>query len=122
MFKIKGSDGNEYGPVSADVICQWIGERRAGAQTRIQAEGSTEWKTLSELPEFAAALAAQPSSAPSAGPPLLARAAQPRPSQTSGLAIASLVLGILGICSGGLTAIPGLVLGLVALSKINRSE
>src|ERR1043166_10286225 len=111
MFKIKGSDGNEYGPVSADVIRQWIGERRAGAQTRIQAEGSTEWKTLSELPEFAAALAA-PSIAPSAGPPLLARAAQPRPSQTSGLAIASLVLGILGICSGGLTAIPGLVLGL----------
>jgi hypothetical protein len=41
------------------------------------------------------------------------------PGKTSGLAIASLVLGILGLC--GITAILGLVLGIVAQVKISRS-
>jgi type II secretory pathway pseudopilin PulG len=43
------------------------------------------------------------------------------PSKMSGLAIASLVLGILGIC-GGLTAILGLILGIFALAKIRDSR
>jgi hypothetical protein len=43
------------------------------------------------------------------------------PSKMSGLAIASLVLGILGLC-GGLTAIFGLVLGIFALAKIRDSR
>jgi hypothetical protein len=43
------------------------------------------------------------------------------PSKMSGLAIASLVLGILGIC-GGLTAILGLILGVFALAKIRDSK
>ncbi len=44
--------------------------------------------------------------------------------RTSGLAIASLVLGVLGLvpCGLGLLGIPGLVLGLVALSKIHGSR
>jgi len=36
------------------------------------------------------------------------------------MAIASLVLGLLGL-SCGLTAIPGLILGIVGLRRINRS-
>jgi prepilin-type processing-associated H-X9-DG protein len=42
--------------------------------------------------------------------------------KTSGLAIASLVLGISGVFCSALTALPGLVLGIVALLKIKRSE
>jgi hypothetical protein len=37
------------------------------------------------------------------------------------LAVASLVLGILGLCSAGISAIAGLVLGIVALTKIRQS-
>jgi prepilin-type processing-associated H-X9-DG protein len=49
-------------------------------------------------------------------------AARPAPAApTSGLAITSLVLGILGFVTCGITAIPGLILGLVGLAKINRS-
>ncbi|MHC4248421.1 MAG: DUF4190 domain-containing protein [Planctomycetota bacterium] len=44
------------------------------------------------------------------------------PAKTSGLAIASLVLGILGLLTCGLTAIVGLVLGIVALVKIGKSR
>ncbi len=47
--------------------------------------------------------------------------AQPLPSaKTSGLAIASLVLGISGIFTCGLTAIIGLILGIVGLCAINK--
>lgn len=43
------------------------------------------------------------------------------PSKMSGLAIASLVLGLLGIC-GGFTAVIGLILGIIAIVKINNSR
>ena len=41
--------------------------------------------------------------------------------RTSGMAIASLVLGILGLCTGVL-GIPGLILGIIALKQIGRSR
>ena len=44
------------------------------------------------------------------------------PSKTSGLAIASLVLGILGFFSCAVTALVGLVLGILALVKIKNSQ
>lgn len=70
MYKMMGADGREYGPISVEQLRQWIGEGRANAQTSVQAEGSTEWKTLGELPEFADAF-----SAPTAPPiPPTARA------------------------------------------------
>jgi len=59
MYRIIGADGKEYGPVSAEVVCQWIAQGRANAQSRIRPEGAMEWKFLSELPEFAADLAAR---------------------------------------------------------------
>lgn len=48
--------------------------------------------------------------------------AQADKSQTSGLAIASLVLGIACIVWGPLTAIPGLILGIISIVKIKRSR
>ncbi len=55
MYKIIGADGREYGPVTAEQMQQWIRDGRANAQTRVQPEGSTEWKALAEIPEFAGA-------------------------------------------------------------------
>ncbi len=42
--------------------------------------------------------------------------------RTSGMAIASLVLGILGGCSFGLAGIVGLILGIIAYREIGRSQ
>jgi uncharacterized membrane protein len=53
MYKIIGADQKEYGPVSADLIRQWIKEGRANAQTMAKFEGTDAWLPLSELPEFA---------------------------------------------------------------------
>ena len=123
MFKILGSDGKEYGPVSADVVRQWIQERRANGQTRVQPEGTADWKALAEIPEFASAFGAKAISAPPRLPPKVSAPPGSAPSsneaRTSGLAISSLVLGILGFC--GITAVIGIILGIVAQVKISRS-
>ncbi len=42
--------------------------------------------------------------------------------KTSGMAIASLVLGICGFCTAGLAAIAGLILGIVSLRAIRKSQ
>lgn len=53
MYKIIGADGKEYGPASAEQLRQWVKEGRADAQTRVLAEGGTDWKPLSAFPEIA---------------------------------------------------------------------
>ncbi len=57
------------------------------------------------------------------GSPLLLPPAAPAalPAPTSGTAVASLVLGLLSLSCCGITAIPGLILGLVAIGDIRRS-
>jgi prepilin-type processing-associated H-X9-DG protein len=60
-----------------------------------------------------------------APPPAAARAAftpPEGPARTSGMAGGSLALGILGLFTVGLTALPGLILGVVGLRQIDRSE
>ena len=122
MFKILGSDGKEYGPVTTEIVRQWIQERRAHGQTRVQPEGNAEWIALSALPEFAAALAAN--AAPPPLPPRLPSAPAAidtnSPPKTSGMAIASLVLGLTGFC--GITALIGMILGIVATIRIRKSN
>ena len=46
----------------------------------------------------------------------------PAPARTSGMAIASLVLGILGLFTCGLTALFGLIFGIIALVKVKGSQ
>jgi hypothetical protein len=124
MFKIIGADGQEYGPTTADQLRAWIAEGRASAQTRVKAEGSAQWKPLTEYLEFAAALARTlpPSSAP--GPIYINLT--PR---TNSMALASLVMGILSLsscvcCCGCCYGLPfnvlGLIFALVALSQISN--
>jgi GYF domain 2 len=55
MYRIIGGDGNEYGPVSAEQVRDWIKQGRASAQTKIRPEAGGEWRTIGELPEFASA-------------------------------------------------------------------
>lgn len=67
MYKIIGADGNEYGPVTAEQLRQWIAEGRVNPQTKVQIEGSAEWNTLAELPGFS-----DTDDSPAASAPLLA--------------------------------------------------
>src|SRR5262249_39202839 len=95
-----------------DQLRQWIAQNRVNEQTPVQAEGSADWKPLAQFAEFADALRNRPAPTPMAAPGV--------PARTSGLAIASLVLGCLGLC--GITSILGLIFGLVAQRQIKRSN
>jgi hypothetical protein len=124
MFKIIGADGREYGPITADQLREWIAEGRATAQTRVQAEGSAQWKPLTEYLEFAAALARTLPPRPAPGPIFI----NPTP-RTNSMALAAMVMGILSLsscvcCCGCCYGLPfnvlGVVFALVALSQIRN--
>jgi TM2 domain-containing membrane protein YozV len=92
MYKIIGVDGRQYGPVTAEEIRRWLAENRAHAQTLVQAEGSTEWKPLTSVPEFAADFKPAP-------PPVIVSpaTAASRASQKIPAGILGILLGSLGI-------------------------
>ena len=117
MYKIRGGDGKEYGPVSGDTLRSWVNQGRANGQTFVLAEGATEWKMLSACAEFLPLFAPPPPGMTSAvgGSPI-------GPARTSGMAISSLILGCVGFVTCGATALIGLPLGIVAMVKVKKSE
>lgn len=112
MYKIIGVDGKEYGPVSLDQLRQWLAQARVSGDTQVKAEGHSDWQPLKTLPELTDVFAKPPPLAPTSS----------GPTQTSGWAVASLVLGILGLFSCGIAALFGLVAGIVGLKKIKKSD
>jgi hypothetical protein len=112
-YRVIGGDQKQYGPVSTEDLRRWIAQGRLDAQTKVQIEGSAEWKSLAEIPELEEALRNR------VPPPPLAPSAS---SRTSALAVTSLVLGVLGAFTCGITALFGLVLGIIALVKISNSR
>ena len=121
MYRIIGVDAKEYGPITAEVLRQWIAEGRANASTKVLPENTTTWKYLSELPEFAAILNVAPS--PIAPAPF-SPGSIPGPRKTNALALTGLILGILSIsiglccCSGFPFSITGAICSSIALSQI----
>ena len=78
MYKIIGTDGKEYGPVSADQMRRWISEGRVNAHTRAQMEGAPDWQPVSAFAEFALSLPEAPTGGPAAANP-----PPPQPAPTS---------------------------------------
>lgn len=121
MYKIIGADHVEYGPVSAGQVQEWIAQGRANAASLVQAEGATDWKPLSAMPEFAAALGSSLKTPQVIAPTIVRR---PR---TNGLAIAGFILGILSIllfwvCLFNLVlAVLGLIFSCLGLSQIKKN-
>ena len=119
-YTLIGGDQKQYGPVTEEQLRQWILDGRINPQSQVKAESDAEWRPLSAFPEFAATLAAK--SAASGTPPSLPSAAPPLQAKTSGLAVTSLVLGILGLFTCGITALFGLILGIIALVKAKQNR
>jgi hypothetical protein len=67
-YIIIGADLMEYGPVGPEQVRRWIAEGRVNAETKLQAEGTAEWRALAEVPEFAEA---SPATASPAAPRFL---------------------------------------------------
>jgi hypothetical protein len=121
MFKIIGADGNEYGPISAGLLQQWIAEGRVNLETRVLAEGSAEWQSLGSFPEWSSVFAAAGSAQPVMVPVALAQT-----KRTNGFALASLILGIISLCCfcccyGLPFNVVGLVFAMIGLAQIGKN-
>ena len=113
MYKIIGADQKEYGPVTAEQLRQWLAEGRVSAQTQVLAEGTTEWKALGILPEFAAASPTTPptmSAMPTPGPEAVGL--------VNGPAIGLIVVAVLG----ALAQITSLIFNLAGASMLANSR
>jgi len=116
MYKIIGADQKEYGPITGDQLRQWISEGRVNAQTRVQIAGGADWKSMVELPEFAAIL-------PRPAPPLpmpAGGASVPSSGGTSQMALWAMITGIFGLLCCQILAPVSIVLGAVALSQLKH--
>lgn len=117
MYKIIGADGKEYGPISAEQLRQWIAEGRANAQTRVCAEGTTEWKPLSAFPEFVFPTPGAPPTLSSAMP-----VASSNPAQlVAGPAIGLIVVAILYLLGDALFLLASLI-GATSLARQQVSQ
>ena len=120
MYKIIGANQVEYGPITAEQVRQWVTEGRLNGLSKIQVDGSGQWKQLREMPEFASLLPPPP-------PPITLPAASPLSSAAvppnNPLAAWSLGTGIasLACCPGFILSPISIALGAVALSQINRN-
>ena len=118
MYNIIGADGKQYGPVSLAQMQQWIKEGRINAKSRVQAAGAADWKTAADFPEFGLGTAG---GGPGTGPEVPPLPSGQPAAQQSGLAITSLVLGILSlVCFGVLAGIPAIICGHMARARARR--
>jgi TM2 domain-containing membrane protein YozV len=137
MYRIIGSDGQQYGPVTAEQVRKWFAERRVHGQTLAQIEGSADWKPLALLPEFATDANAPPPVMTPLAPvgPMAARASTKIPAGICGILLGALgvhkfILGYTGaglimllvtVLTCGLAWLPlhiiGLIEGIVYLTK-----
>lgn len=115
MYKIVGTDGRQYGPITAEQVRQWIAESRIENRTPVFPDGAKDWTFIGLLPEFAACFQTTP--------PTITPAWQQRGSNT--LATFGLICGILSwvlccCCYGFPCNLLGLVFSLIALAQINN--
>ena len=99
-------NGQQFGPYSLDDVRAQLASGAILPTDLAWKEGAPDWQPLSSMPEFAGIV-----------PPV-------QTAKTSGLAIASLVLGILSLVLcwiGGVAAIPAVICGHLSLSKIKKS-
>lgn len=103
MYRIKGSDQKEYGPITAEQVRQWIQENRLNRFSVAEKDGEPGWKPLGQFAEFADLFPAQPAGMPtpvSAGyAPVVGALADPQAAaaKVKAPAILFVVFAVLGL-------------------------
>ena len=120
MYKVIGVDGKEYGPISLDQLKQWIAQGRVNARTRVQEAGTDAWKTAADFPELVPLLALPLAGVPASAAPA-PMAPPPGAQGKKGLAVVSLVCGILSFLTCFLTGLPAIICGHVAYARARRA-
>ena len=117
-YRVIGTDGREYGPVSPEELRNWIGAGRVNATTLVCIEGSMDWRALGELPEF------RPFVAGGRLPGAVRAPVYPGYRQTNTWAIWGFICGLLSLTLCSCCCIPldllGIVFSVIGLVQINN--
>ena len=118
QYKIKGTDGNEYGPVSTEELQQWIAQNRCTRETLVQVDESGEWVPMVTLPAFQSAFSAltPPASTPKGDGGVSTLIPYKNTS-----ALLAYYLGVFCILCPPILSIPALVLGIKGLRKVSEN-
>ncbi len=117
-----GENGQQQGPFDDVAIRQAISEGKLTPYTMVWREGMPGWMPLLQVPELSGG--GMVSDQTGNLPPQYALPYGVMPGTTSGLAIASMVCGIVGIflCYfAGLLGVPAVICGHMALNRISQS-
>jgi hypothetical protein len=125
MYRIRGADGREYGPATAEQMRQWLAENRVNANTLVQVEGSASWQPLSSRPELAGEVTGSAPAPLTAGAPALFVPGPSAP-RLNPMALTGMIMGILSMvalcgCYGFPFNILGFVFSIIGLFQINHS-
>jgi hypothetical protein len=118
QYKIKGTDGNEYGPVSTEELHQWIAQNRCTRETLVQVDESGEWVPMVNLPDFQSAFSAP--TPPASSPKEDGGVSTMIPYKNTSALIAY-YLGVFCILCPPILSIPALVLGIKGLHNVREN-
>ena len=124
MYKVVGQDQREYGPVSRELILEWIAQGRANGETIAKFEDGA-WKPLRTFEEFKDALGARPpvtgvTTVVSGGPEPLPFSGVGSQRKTNVPSVIGFVAPIVCCCCG-IGPIVGIIFSLIGLSQIKAN-
>ena len=118
-YIVVGTDGKNYGPITATQLREWIAQSRVDSRTPVLIQGATEWTYVGLLPELAALFAGHPPVMTALKGPVAGY--QP----TNGFALWGMICGLLAWCTCGCCfpfAIAGLTFSIIGLVQVNGSN
>lgn len=115
QYKIKGTDGAEYGPVSTEELQQWVAQNRCTPKSLVEVDGSGEWVPLATLPKFQDAFAASPASAEGEGGVSTVIPYKNVP------ALIAYYVGVFCIICPPLLCFPAIILGVIGLRRVKEN-
>jgi len=120
QYKIKGTDGAEYGPVSTEELQHWIAQSRCTRESLVKVDGSGEWVSLATLPEFQDAFAAPPPAPAPASAQGEGGVSTVIPYKNVPALIAYYV-GVFCIICPPLLCFPAIILGVIGLRRVKEN-
>jgi len=120
QYKIKGTDGAEYGPVSTEELQHWIAQSRCTRESLVKVDGSGEWVSLATLPEFQDAFAAPPPAPAPASAQGEGGVSTVIPYKNVPALIAYYV-GVFCIVCPPLLCFPAIILGVIGLRRVKEN-
>ena len=117
QYKIKGTGGAEYGPVSTEELQQWVAQNRCTRESLVEVDGSGEWVPLATLPKFQDAFAAPPAPAPASAEGGVSTVIPYK----NVPALIAYYVGVFCIICPPLLCFPAIILGVIGLRRVKEN-